>query len=205
MNAVAAELAKYGRMLWERGLASGTGGNISARDGAHMWVKPGHGALGELTAQDYVAVDIASGVPRGTRRPSSEFKMHLAIYRVRPDVQAVFHTHSPWATGAASSRLGFEPIVIEAVGYLGRIATLPYYLTSSQDLADAVGRAARERDTILLMNHGVVLLGPDPRAAFQRCEIIEESAKALVAARILGGPRRISSARIAELRNLGKK
>ena len=84
-----AELARYSARIVARGLAVGPGGNMSARDGAVMWISPSGYALDDIDDGDWVPVEIASGRPlQASPRPSSEVSMHLAIYRERPDVAA---------------------------------------------------------------------------------------------------------------------
>ncbi len=205
MSRLRNELARYGRRLAARGMVAGTGGNISAREDGRVWVKPARGALGELAGRQYAGIELDSGRRvRGPCPPSSEAGMHLAVYRARPDARAVFHTHSPWASGIASCGAGLGPLLIETVGYLGRVTTLPYLLTSSRTLSDTVAGAAREHDTILLANHGVVVLAPTLREAFHRCEVVEDAARALVAASVAGTPHYLDPGQVAELRALGE-
>lgn len=189
----------------KRGLSAGAGGNISARDGAHIWIKPTGLALDELSSETLCRVDVDSGEQtEGRFGPTSELPMHLAIYRSREDVQAVFHTHSPFACGVISSDCEFRPMFPEVVADLGDVITLPYLLTSTQQLADAVAKASLDHDTILLQNHGVVCLGKSMREAFFRCCIVEDAAKSLVAASAVGSPRFLSDGQIAELKKLIK-
>lgn len=205
MNAIANELAAWGRKVAERGFVAGTGGNLSVRDGARFWIKPAGAALAELSGKDLASVDLETGAADLPRlRPSSEFRLHRAIYLARPDAGAVFHTHSPWATGLASAGIEIRPMIIETVGYLGRIAALPYLLTSTPALAERAAEAARDHDTLLLANHGVVVIARTMREAFHRCEVVESSAQAVAAASAVGKPQYLSAERIAELESLGK-
>ncbi|MBP7830760.1 MAG: class II aldolase/adducin family protein [Kiritimatiellae bacterium] len=203
MPVVRQELAEYARKIAAAGLTAGAGGNISAREGRLVWVKPSGLAMAELKGTDLCAVDLASGRQvEGQLRPTSELPMHLAIYRARPDVQAIFHTHSPFASGVISSTEDIRPMFAEVINDLGGVALVPYIMTSTQELADAVAAAAKDHDTIFMANHGVVALGKTLRQAFFRCEVAEDAAKALVAARLAGKPAFLTDAQVEALKKL---
>lgn len=197
------ELAKYGRMIAQAGLTAGAGGNISAREGRLVWIKPSGLAMEELKGTDMCCVDIDSGRQiDGKLRPSSELPMHLAVYRARPDITAIFHTHSPWASGVISAGVEIKPMFAEVINDLGGIAAVPYKLTSTTDLADAVAEAAKAHDTLFMTNHGVVTLGKTMRQAYFRACVAEDAAKSFVAASIVGKPAFLSEQQIAELKKL---
>jgi L-fuculose-phosphate aldolase len=196
-------LSRAARELGLRGLTAGAGGNVSARDGELCWIKPTGRSLRDLKAYELCGLRLADGVPvRGRGRPSSEWPLHLALFRARPDVGAIFHTHSPAITGIASSSADFGPLLIESIGYLGGVAAVPYRLRSTWTLADAAAELARGNDTLLLDHHGVVLMAPGIEEALHRCEVVEEVARALLAAHTAGVPRFLTAAQIAELRDL---
>ena len=197
------ELANYGRMIAKARLTSGAGGNISARDGRLIWVKPSGLAMEELRSTDLVCIDASSGrLVEGKLRPTSELPMHLAIYRTREDVQAIFHTHSPWASGVVTAGVDVRPMFAEVVNDLGGVIAVPYKTTSSQELADAVAEAAKTHETIFMTNHGVVALGKTMRQAYFRCCVAEDAAKSFVAASVVGKPAFLTEEQIAELRKL---
>ena len=197
------ELVKFGKRIAEAGLATGTCGNISARDGAIVWIKPSGFTLEDMKPADLCGMDLATGRQvRGRRKPSSEVNMHLAIYRVRPDVRAVFHTHSPWATGVVSAGIEFKPMFNEFVNDLGRSGAIPYVTPTTQKLADIVGRKAKTLDTIFMANHGILAVGATVMQAFIRCAVVEHAAIALVAASAVGKPRFLTKAQCAEILSL---
>lgn len=189
MSAVKDQLIDYGRKIYEAHLVVGAGGNISARDGEVIWMKPSGFAMDDMTAGDLCGMDLASGRQvEGPHMPTSEVNMHLGIYRVRPDVNAVFHTHSPWLCGVVSSGVEMKPMFAEFVNDLGRRTTVPYITATTQALADAVAEAAKGHETIFMVNHGVTCLGTTMRQAYFRCLICEDAAKSLVAACVVGKP-----------------
>lgn len=203
MNVVRQDLAEYARQIAAAGLTAGAGGNISAREGRLLWIKPSGLAMAEMKGPDFCAVEVATGrLVEGRFKPSSELPMHLAVYRARPDIQAIFHTHSPWASGIISSGEDIRPMFAEVVNDLGGVALVSYMMTSTQALAEAVAEAAKTHETLFLSNHGVVALGRTQRQAFYRCQVAEDAAKSLVAARAVGRPGFLTDEQIRELKKL---
>jgi L-fuculose-phosphate aldolase len=194
------ELIGYGEKIARAGLVAGAGGNISVRDGGTVWIKPSGFAMDDLSVDDLCGMDLATGRQlQGAHRPTSEVHMHLGIYRVRPDVQAVFHTHSPWASGAISAGLEMKPMFAEFVMDLGRVETVPYVTPMTREFADLIAGKARTCDTLLLVNHGVVAVGQNVKQAFYRVAVVEDAAKSLVAASVVGTPRFFSKKEIDEI------
>jgi len=190
MADIRAELIKYGKKIAQFGLVAGAGGNISARDGNLVWMKPSGFAMDEMKPNDLCGLNLKSGKQMvGKNKPTSEFNMHLAIYRVRPEVTAVFHTHSPWASGVISSGVEFKPMFAEFINDLGRVTTIPYVTPTTMELAKVVEKVARDHDTIFMVNHGVLALGQAMKQAFCRCLAVENAAISLVAASVAGKPR----------------
>ncbi len=203
MPVIRQELAEFGRQIAAAGLTAGAGGNISAREGRLIWIKPSGLAMAELKGTDMCCVDPDSGrLIEGRHKPSSELPMHLAIYRLRPDVMAIFHTHSPWASGVISAGVEIRPMFAEVINDLGGVAAVPYLMTSTTALADAVADAAKTNDTIMMTNHGVVTLGRTMRQAFFRACVAEDAAKSFVAASIVGKPALLSDEQIRDLKKL---
>lgn len=204
MTIIRQELAEFGRKIAEAGLTAGAGGNISARDGRLVWVKPSGLAMADLKGTDLCCIDIDSGKQiDGKLKATSELPMHLAVYRARPDIRAIFHTHSPWASGLVSTTgSDFKPMFAEVINDLGGIATVPYVTPSTRELADAVAEAARTSETLFLQNHGVVALGKTMKQAFFRCCVAEDAAKSFIAASVTGTPAFLSKEQIAELKKL---
>jgi len=189
MSGVREELCAFGRRISHKGLVAGAGGNISARDGRIIWMKASGFAMEDMNPEDYCGVDLESGkVTQGDTRPTSEVNMHLAIYRNRPENMAVFHTHSPWACGVLASDGELKPMFAEFICDLGTVVTVPYVTPTTQALAEVVAEAAQTGDTILMRNHGVCALGTTLKQAYYRVWVVEDAAKSLVAAKIMGNP-----------------
>jgi len=157
-----------------------------------------------MAPADLCGHDLATSAQiSGSLKPTSEYAMHLGIYRNRPDVHAVFHVHSPWSSGIFSSGAELKPMFAEFVCDLGRVATIPYILPTSQMLADAVAEAFKNCDTLFMENHGMIAVGATMKQAYYRCLIVEDAAKSMVAAAVVGTPRFLSKEQQDELLALG--
>jgi L-fuculose-phosphate aldolase len=148
------------------GLVTGTSGNVSARDGERLLITPSALPYEEMTEDDLVALDRDGAVVAGEREPSSEWRVHVAVYAARPDAAALVHTHSEYAT--AWSARG-EP--------LGGVFSTPYAPSGSDEIASLAVEALGDRDAVLLGDHGVLALGPTPAAALEVCATVEEAAR----------------------------
>ncbi len=177
-----------GRRLYARGLVAASDGNLSARlDDGGILITAGGTHLGELTRDDFVRV-AADGTPvRAGRGPSSEMPLHLAVYRLRPDVRAVVHAHPPIATAFSYAGLPLdEPVIPEVVVALGRIGRAPYATPGTSEGADAIAAVIAAHDAIVLERHGVVTVGAAPLDAYWKMEKVEHAADILFRARMLG-------------------
>jgi L-fuculose-phosphate aldolase len=197
-----ADLVAVGRKIVARDLVVGPGGNLSAAIDGCMFISPSGAALDELRGADFVPVKIATGEALGPGRPSSEWEMHLACYRARPDITAVVHTHPPIAIGVISTGVAIEPLFPDFAVLLPTTRVVDYIIPTTPQLARAVGAAAPETDAILLRNHGVVTLGKTLREAYYRSELLETSARILVAARTVGHPRVLTEDETRAIRDL---
>jgi ribulose-5-phosphate 4-epimerase/fuculose-1-phosphate aldolase len=148
------------------GLVEGTSGNVSARDGDMVLITPSALPYDEMTADDVVTLGPGGEVVAGHREPSTERRVHLAIYAARPGARAVVHTHSAHAT--AWSFLD-EP--------LGDLLTAPFAPSGSDDIARAAVAALGDRDAVLLGRHGVLSIGDTPADALAVCVAVERQAE----------------------------
>ncbi|MFN2352280.1 MAG: class II aldolase/adducin family protein [Kiritimatiellia bacterium] len=202
-NQICEELSRYGAKMVQAGLVAGAGGNISARDGDTIWMKPSGLAMDDVAPDDWCGLALADGAQRyGELRPTSECRMHLELYRRRPEVRAVFHTHSPWASGVISAGVELKPMFAEFVCDLGRVGRIPYVTPTTEELAQAIGRQALDSDTIFMVNHGVLALGLTMKQAYYRCLVVEDAAKSMVAAAVVGRPVFLTTDQVATLSQL---
>ena len=203
MASIRSDLITYGIKIARAGLVAGAGGNISARDGRIVWMKPSGFAMDDMAPADLCGMDLATGKQvRGRNKPTSEVNMHLGIYRARPDTQVIFHVHSPWASGIFSSGAQLKPMFAEFVCDLGRVGTIPYITPTTQALADAVTEAGKKYDTLFMENHGMIAQGANAKQAFYRCLVVEDAAKSMIAAAIVGRPRFLTPKQQKDLMSL---
>ncbi len=200
---IKSELIKYGKKMVRSKLVGGAGGNISARLDDVVYLSPAGYALDEMMEDDVVGVSIDSGeVVEGRLKPTSEVLIHLQCYRNKKEIRAVVHTHSPWASGVISARTPLKPMFPEFVADLGEIGYLDYILPTTKRLADAVTRQIKNKNAVLMANHGVLTVGRNLKQAYYRSVIIEEAAKSLVAASVVGKPRFLTLNQIEEIKKL---
>ncbi len=176
------------RRLYERGLIAGQDGNVSVRLGPdRILVTPAGLSKVDVTGADLVEVTLAGDRVRGTRAPSSELAVHLAIYRGRRDVIAVVHAHPPVATGfAVAGETLPQNVLPELVYSVGPVALVPYETPGTKALADRFIPVLDGHDAWLMANHGAVTAGPSLLVAHQRMESLEHAARILLAARAVG-------------------
>lgn len=180
MKNVVKSVIEVSEYVFERGLVSGKAGNVSVRfknDGKDVVaITPTLKSLADLKEEDIVLID-ENGKNLTKGKPSSEYNMHLAIYREKPEINGIVHTHSPYATGFAFSdkkikRLeGFGAIKSE---YLKEI---PYEKPGSLELAESAAKALKDEDVIILKNHGIIATGETVQEAGALVEFTEEIAK----------------------------
>jgi len=156
-----ADICHAARVLYERGHNAPADGNVSARLGRrYLLCTPTGVHKGELSSDAIVKLRLADGLSIDEKRPSSEIKMHLGIYRARADVGAIVHAHSPHAVGlTVSGQSMAEPVVPEAILGLGGIPTVPYASPTTADVAAAVLPYALRFNAFILERHGTVTLG----------------------------------------------
>ncbi len=181
-----ARICKTMKRLFNRGLISALGGNISARlPGANeFWITPTGVFKGELESKDLVKVDLDGNVVKGFFKPSIETPFHTTIYRRRTDVNAIVHSHNPIAVGLALAGIQIQPITIEAVAILGNVKIVPWAIPGTKTLANLVGKYIEDAKVLILMNHGVVGVGSNLFEAEAVVETLEEVATIQFIARV---------------------
>ena len=179
------------------GMNRGSTGNVSARCGQGMLITPtGMGAEG-LQPQDLVWVGW-DGTVQGEWQPSSEWHFHRAVYRARPDLQAVVHSHSTHATALACLRRplpAFHYMVAVAGG--DSVPLVPYFTFGTEALSQAVGQAVVDRDACLLANHGLVAAGTTLGHAMKVVHEVESLCEVYLKALAVGEPALLSAAEMA--------
>lgn len=174
--------------LVESGLVDGTWGNISARVSAELLaITPTGRDYRSLGAEDIVLVDIATGESEGGR-PSTETPLHLALYRERPEIGAVVHTHSMSASTVAAARREVPPILDDFAQIVGpSLRTADYAIPGSGRMAKVVVKAMRGRMAALLANHGAIAVGRGMKEALLCARMVEKGCRVFIEAEFLGG------------------
>ncbi len=209
MSDILRELIATGVELVEQNLVAGAGGNISVRDGDGMWISPSGFSFLNAKEEDYPCVSIASGeIVQGAHRPSSEVLMHLWIYRARPDVQAVIHTHPKMTIALTSAGHTLRPMYADYYVYLGaKVPHLPYITVTTPELARAVEAEYCDPKVVgvVLRNHGVITVGRTIKEAFFRTLAVEEQAFIQFHALTVGVPTFLSDDELKKLDELGSE
>lgn len=199
------EIVAVCRRLYQRGLVGGAEGNVSVRlDHARVLATPSGLCKGFVEDGDLVVTGLDGRALGGSGRPSSELKMHLRIYALRPDVQAVVHAHPPVATGfAIAGRSLDECVVPEVIATLGRVPLVPYGTPSTAELAERLIPYVAAHDALLLANHGAVTYGPTLAGSINAMESLEQAARSMLVAHVLGRVNRLSREEVDRLLALG--
>ena len=179
-------------------------GNISVRlDDGRLMTTPKSVSKGFMTPDMMVVTDLDGRKISGDRSPSSELKMHLQVYRDRPDARAVVHAHPPIATGFAVAGIPLDRAVLaEVVTTLGSIPIAEYATPSTDELPAACSKYLKAHDGLLLANHGALAIGPDLFTAYYRMETIEHFAKISLVTRQLGRENLLSREEVQRLQGL---
>jgi len=185
------EIIEAGKKLIRTGLVTGTGGNISARlpGDDKFLITPSGMDYEALVPDDIVLADLDAKVLEGSRKPSIETSLHAGIYRNRPDVNAVVHTHSLYASAVAATRNSIPPILDSMVSSIGgSVDCAEYGIPGSPELATATAAALGSKNGALMANHGAVGVGPDMAKAYARAELVERAAITYICACAIGQP-----------------
>lgn len=184
------EIVRFGRKMLTAQLTCGTGGNLSIlnrREGL-IAISPSGIEYEDMKPSDVPITDDGGETVEGSRKPSSELGFHLSLYGKRPDINAVVHTHSVYATTMAC--LNWEiPAVHYLVAYSGRkVPVAPYATFGTPELAANVAESIGSYNAVLLANHGLVTVGPNLATAFAVAEEIELVARIYYQAQCIGKP-----------------
>ena len=193
--------------LWinSSGLNPGTAGNISVRHGDSMLISPSGVPYEQLEPEDIVSMTLTgeygSYVASGTNVPSSEWRFHLDIMRARPDVGAIVHTHSLYATVLGCARKDIPPVhyMIAAAGGAS-IRCSRYATYGTAELSQAALEALEDRTCCILANHGMIATGPNLAKAQWLAVELETIAKQYYLTLCIGGPVLLGEAEIAHVK-----
>ena len=187
LQTVMEEVIAVGKKVVERGLAVGSGGNLSFRaPGTDIFFVTGTGTqLDQLSPSSFAQVNLKGEHLDGIK-PSSEFRVHLESYKVRSDIDVCIHLHPQASVLTAALDLDIRFLTIDHVYYVRKVARIPWIRSGTQEIADATALAAKDANVIILENHGCVVLAPSVQLGFARVLNLEEASELTLRCHDLG-------------------
>ncbi len=202
LEAIKELVCKLHMELPKNNLVTWTSGNVSQRDpeSGLVVIKPSGVAFEDLRPEHHVVVDLDGNIVEGDLKPSSDTASHLYIYRHRPDINGIVHTHSPFATAFAAVGRPI-PVYLTAMAdeFGGPIPCAGFALIGGEDIGKQVIEHIGNSPAVLLKNHGVFTVGKDAKAAVKAAVMAEDVARTTFYALQLGQPEEISPEDVAKL------
>ena len=202
------QMCEIGKRIYNRGMVAANDGNISVKISENEFLCTPTGiSKGFMTPEFICKVDIDGNILFANKgfKPSSEIKMHLRVYKERPDVKSVVHAHPMYATGfAIAGRPLTQPIMPEAVIALGCVPIAKYGTPSTEEIPDAVSEYLQYFDAVLLENHGALTYGPDLMGAYFKMESLEFYAKLMFISSQIGQPQVLNDNQVDKLIDIRK-
>jgi L-fuculose-phosphate aldolase len=198
------QMCDIGRRIWLKGFCAGNEGNHSYRlSEDRILCTPTGISKGQLKPDDLCVVDMEGKQVSGKRGRTSEILLHLFIFKNRPDIRAVIHSHPPHATAFAVAGMELPTCVHpEAEVFLGRVPTARYVTPGDTRLGETLAPFVKDANTILLSNHGTVSYGSDLEDAYYKLEIVDAYSRILLLAKQVGYVQTLSNDQMKELLGL---
>ena len=197
------QICEIGKRIYDRGMVASNDGNISVKitDNEFLCTPTGV-SKGFMTPEYICKVDAQGRVlqANGNFKPSSEIKMHMRVYKERPDVKSVVHAHPLYATSFAIAGIPLtQPLMPEALIALGCVPIAAYGTPSTDEIPEAVSKYLQYYDAVLLENHGALAYSDSLLAAYHKMESVEFYAQLLYLSKHLGGPKELSDSQVQRL------
>jgi len=198
------EVARFMRRLYERGLTTTSGGNISQRVSDDIvLITPSATDKGFMRWKEVGIVNIMGKNLTPDLKPSIETGMHLAIYRKQRSVKAIIHAHPLFASSFTATKHKIDTnLTAEATAILGEPLMVPYALMGTDELAELVAGSIIKSEILLLENHGIVASGTSLLQAFDRIEVLENAAKMTLITELSGGKSPLSESKVREIEKI---
>jgi L-fuculose-phosphate aldolase len=196
------QITEICRLLYSRNLVTASDGNISMKvDREHIIITPSRKNKGMLQPEDMIITDLEGNVLEGSSKASSEFPMHQAIYKNRPEVHGIVHTHPVYATAfALAGKTLPNNYLIEAKVILGPTRLAEYGTPGTMEMVAAILPHINHCNSILLKNHGALTYGVDLIDAYNKMDVLESIAKTIIMSKVIGDPITISEENLAKLK-----
>lgn len=182
------DIIEAGKSLDKYGLIALSGGNVSVRlDSGNVLVTPSGMIYEDMIPEDILEVDLEGNIISGTRKPSVDTKALLYIFKHRPDINAVIHTHQPQATAIGLIQDDF-PVCVTTLANAtkGAVKVCPFSSAASLDMGIETVHNLGDSLAVILKHHGVMAVGKDLKEALYACIYLEEAAKTYLAAKSAG-------------------
>lgn len=201
------QMCEIGRRIWLKGYCAGNEGNHTYRIAPdRVLCTPTGISKGFLKPDDICTVDMEGKQVAGKRKRTSEVLLHLAIYKARPDVKAVVHSHPPHATAFAIAGVELPTCIHpEAEVFLGAVRTAKYVTPGDTRLGESILPYVKDSNTILLQNHGTVTFSTDLEDAYYKLEIVDAYSRILLLAKQIGSIRPLDGNEMKELLELKQR
>ena len=203
------QICEIGRRIYAKGMVASNDGNISVKLSENEFLcTPTGVSKGFMTTEYICKVDKDGNVIEANPgfKPSSEIKMHMRVYRERPDVNAVVHAHPLYATSFAIAGIPLtDPIMPEAVIALGSVPIAEYGTPSTEEIPNAISKYLQSYDAVLLANHGALSFSDSLLNAYHKMESLEFYAQLLYQAKMLGGPKLLTDEQVEGLYEIRRK
>ncbi len=197
------KLVRVCRMLHHKNLIAAMDGNVSVKFGDGLLTTPSGVNKGFLEEDQLILVDWNGRVVGGEGQPTSEMAMHLAVYRLRPEVAAVVHAHPPLATAFSIAGISLEDFVLpEVVMTMGVIPTVSYATPTTAEVPESISTLILKHDALILEHHGALTVGRDLMDAYNKMEKLEHAALIIFSALQLGRVKRLPPREVEKLLHL---
>jgi len=201
------QVCEIGRRIYARQFVAGNAGNISCRLSDDVVLcTPTLICKGFMEPDDLCTVDLTGRQLSGTRKTTSEIRLHLEVYNRNPNVKAVVHSHPPHATAFAVAHEDIPTGVLPEVDvFLGVVPRAEYGTPSAAEFAQTIRPFIGKANTVVLSNHGTVSWGQSVEQAYWHTEILDAYCHVLLLARQLGDVQRLPEQKTRELRELRER
>jgi L-fuculose-phosphate aldolase len=197
------EIVGICRMLHQKNLIAGMDGNVSVKHGDTLLTTPSGINKGFMRLDQIITVDGEGRTLEGEGQPTSELALHLEVYRLRPEVQAVIHAHPPLVTAFSIAGISLEEFILpEVVMTLGLIPTASYATPTTPEVPESIQGLIKRYDALVLERHGALTVGPSLMDAYNKMEKLEHTALVILTALQLGRVRLLPPQEVEKLIHL---